>query len=71
MNGDTGGSTLHEMLSWVPVVHGRTDVIIMSASGIGFAILLPLLTLVLMIVVPWVCICIAYHFIGKRWLIWK
>ena len=71
MNGGTGRSALRERLSWVPVVHDHTDVIVMSTSGIGFAILLPLLKLVLMIVAPCVCICIAYNFIGKRWHIGK
>ena len=46
MSGGAGESALREMFPWVPVVHGRTDVIIMSASGIGFAILLPFLKLV-------------------------
>ena len=31
---------LREGLSWVPVFHDRTSVIFMSASGIGFAILI-------------------------------
>ena len=38
MNGDTGGSTLRERLSWIPVAYGRTDVITISARGISFAI---------------------------------
>ena len=38
MNGGTGGSTLREMLSWVPVVYGRINVIIVSANDINFAI---------------------------------
>ena len=38
MNGGTSGSALREMLSWVPVVYGRIDVIIMSANDISFAI---------------------------------
>ena len=38
MNGGAGRSALRERLSWVPVVHDHTDVIVMSASGIGFAI---------------------------------
>ena len=36
MNGDTGGSALREVLSWVPVVHGHTDVISVSASNMSF-----------------------------------
>ena len=31
---------LREGLSWVPVFHDRTNVMVMSASGIGFAILI-------------------------------
>ena len=38
MNGSTGGSALREMLSWVPVVYGRINVIIVSANDISFAI---------------------------------
>ena len=38
MNGGTGRSALRERLSWVPVVHDPTDVIVMFVSGIGFAI---------------------------------
>ena len=38
MNGGTSGSALREMLSWVPVAYGRTDVITISARSISFAI---------------------------------
>ena len=38
MNGGTGRSALRERLSWVPIVHDHTDVILIFASGIGFAI---------------------------------
>ena len=38
MNGGTGGSTLCERLSWIPVAYGHTDVITISARGISFAI---------------------------------
>ena len=31
---------LREWLSWVPVFHDCTNVIVMSASGIGFSILI-------------------------------
>ena len=38
MNGGTCGSALREMLSWVPVVYGRINVIIVSVNDISFAI---------------------------------
>ena len=40
MSNGTDWFPLHEGLSWVPVFHDRTNVIVMSASGTGFAILI-------------------------------
>ena len=40
MSNGADGFPLHEGLSWVPVFHDRTNVIVMFASGIGFAILI-------------------------------
>ena len=40
MSNGADGFPLREGLSWVPVFHDRTNVMVMSASGIGFAILI-------------------------------